>query len=338
MAKKINLGIIGAGKISDIHLETFGKNVNVSLVSIADIDNKLATEKAEKYGIKKVYKNYLDIINDINIDVIDILLPHYLHAKVSIEAIQKGKIIICEKPFVTKLSDGKEVIKNATLNKASIYLKHYLRYSSSHLKMKKMINDGIIGTPYLIKCFYTCNSVKGMNNKKSWKGNIKEAGGGVLIDAGIHVVDFLQDIFGNPRAVMCECKKIFTKLKSKGEDLAIMNIEFPNKVVAEITCTSNDSSYGFRWEKHIFGSKGSVHIIDYGKKYNELLLYKDGTMVMKEIEDDWWNQANKNNLNDIINRIIDGKNPIVSLEAAYLGLKTILKAYASSKKKKWLKV
>ena len=338
MTKKINLGIIGAGKISDIHLETFSKNVNVSLVSIADVDIKLATEKAGKYGIGKICKNYLDIINDINIDAVDILLPHHLHAKASIEAIRKGKIVICEKPFVIKLSDAKKLIKETVLNKASMYLKHYLRYSSSHLEMKKMINNGIIGKPYLIKCFYTCNSVKGMNDKKSWKGNIKKAGGGVLMDAGIHVVDFLQDIFGRPVSVMCECKQIFTKLKSKGEDLAIMNIEFPNNVMAEITCTSNDSSYGFRWEKHVFGSKGSVHIIDYGKKHNELLLYKGGIVVIKETENDWWNQANKNNLNDIIDRIINEKNPIVSLETAYSGLKTILKAYDSSKKKKWLKV
>jgi len=335
---KIKIGIIGAGKISDVHLETFSKNKNVSIVSIADADIKLAAEKAKKYDIKKIKKKYSQIVNDPEVDVVDVLLPHYLHAAVSLMAIRNGKVVICEKPFVTKLSEAKEIIRATKVNKIPLYLKHYLRYSSSHLEVKDLIHKGVIGTPYLVQCLYTCNSVKGMNDKNSWKGNIKKAGGGVLIDAGVHVVDFLQDIFGNPKSVACECKQIFTKLRSKGEDLAMMNLEFPKNVMAEITCTSNDTSYGFRWEKHIFGSEGSLHIIDYGKNKNELVLYKDGNMVMKEIENDWWNQANKNNLNDIVNRIIYKKNPAVDLETAYLGLRTIFKAYESAKIGKRLKL
>jgi len=335
---KVKIGIIGAGKISEMHLKTLSKNKYVSLVSIADTDVGLATEKAKKYKIKKIENNHLKLVNDPNIDVVDILLPHYLHAKVSSAAIFNGKTVICEKPFATKILDAKKLVKETKLNKVPVHLKHYLRYSSSHLKLKRLMHEGVIGMPYLVKCLYTCNSVKGMNDKNSWKGNIKEAGGGVLIDAGVHVVDFLQDIFGNPKSVACECKQVLTKLKSKGEDLAIMNVEFPNNVMAEITCTSNDTSYGFRWEKHIFGSEGSLHIIDRGKNKNELLLYKNGNVILKEVENDWWNIANKNNLNDIIDRIIHKKNPAVNMETAYLGLRTILKAYESAKNGKKLKL
>jgi len=159
---KVKLGIIGAGKISDIHLKTFSKNKNVSLVSITDVNIALATEKAEKYGIQKVENSYLDVISDPGVDVVDILLPHYLHAKVSLKAIRKGKAIICEKPFVIKLEDAKKLIRETKKNKISMHLKHYLHYSLSHLKIKKMIQDGLIGKPYLVKCLYTCNSVNGM--------------------------------------------------------------------------------------------------------------------------------------------------------------------------------
>lgn len=335
---KIKIGILGAGKISDIHLETLNRNKNVSLVSIADANFELATERAKQYGIRKVESNYSKILNDPEVDAVDILLPHHLHYKVSMDAILRGKTIICEKPFVTTLSDAKSLIKTEKTNKIPIHLKHYLRYSASHSKLKKLLREGVIGTPYLVKCLYTCNSVDGMNDKKSWKGNIKEAGGGVLMDAGVHVVDFLQDIFGNPKSVSSECKQIFTKLKSKGEDLAMMNVEFPNNVMAEITCTSNDTSYGFRWEKHIFGSEGSLHIIDYGKKKNELLLYKNGEVIMRESEDNWWNQANKNILDDIVDRIVKKEDPVVSLTTAYLGLKTILRAYESAKVGKRLEI
>ncbi len=335
---KIKIGILGAGKISDIHLETLGKNKHVSLVSISDSNLELATKKAKQYGIEKIESDYSKILNDPEIDVVDILLPHHLHYRASMDAIHRGKVVICEKPFVIKLSDAKSLMKINKTKNISIHLKHYLRYSASHSKLKKLLHEGIIGTPYLVQCFYTCNSVAGMNDKRSWKGNIKEAGGGVLMDAGVHVVDFLQDIFGNPRSVSSECKQIFTKLKIKGEDLAMINLEFPNNVMAEITCTSNDTSYGFRWEKHIFGSEGSLHIIDYGKNKNELLLYKNGEVVMREDEDDWWNQANKNILNDIIGKIINKEKPTVDLNTAYIGLKTIIKAYESAKAGKRLKI
>lgn len=158
------------------------------------------------------------------------------------------------------------------------------------------------------------------------------------MDAGVHVIDFLQDIFGNPMSVSSECKQVFTKLKTKGEDLAMINLEFPNNVMAEITCTSNDTSYGFRWEKHVFGSEGSLHIIDCGKDKNELLLYKNGKVVIRESEDDWWNQTNKNILNDIISKIINKEKPSVDLNTAYVGLKTIIKAYESAKAGKRIKI
>lgn len=329
--KKLKIGVLGAGEISDIHLEIFGRNPNVSVIAIADIDIKLAKEKALRYNIKRISNDCNDIIKSKDIDVIDILLSHFLHADIAIESLRNNKIVICEKPLAVSISGANRVIREVKKTGIKLYLKHYFRYLQAHKRIKELINKGEIGRPYLANCLYTTNSIKNMNDENTWKGNIIEAGGGVLLDAGIHMIDYLQYLFGDPVSVFANCKKNFTQLKTKSEDLAILNADLPNNITANIICTCSDTSFGFRWEKHFFGSKGSLHLIDYGKNRNELILIKNKEIQWKETENNWWYNANKKALNDIIGRIIKKQDPPISLNTAFIGLKTILSAYISSK-------
>lgn len=330
MHNKLRIGIIGLGNISAVHIKTFQNEAAVQIASLADVNRTLLENHSGIVGTRLCF-DYHDVLNDPSIDIVDILLPHYLHAKVIEEALCAGKEVICEKPFVTNARDADKIIHIAKKTKKRVYLKQYLRFVGLHKKIKELLDGGAIGIAYLTHCVFTTDTVSEYSDPNSWRGNMHEAGGGVFMDVGVHMVDLLQWFFGNPISVCATVKKNFSSLPQKGEDLAVVTIEFPHNIVANIVCTSADSSYGFRWEKHFFGSEGSLHLEDDKKQLMSLTLRKERAEVTHISERDWWNLANRSALLDIIERVRVNKNPLVSLEDAGIAIRTICSAYDSAR-------
>lgn len=334
MTSKLRIGIIGLGRISAIHIKTYQDNEKVSIYSIAENNTRLLV--AHEHLVKKgrAFTDYRLMIKDPDIDVVAILLPHYLHAPVIQEALRAGKHVICEKPLVT---DPKDVDRIRRLSQATgkyVYLKQYFRFSALHHEAMKMILEGVIGTPYLVSCLYTVDAKDEFNNPLSWRFNKVEGGGGVFMDVGVHMLDYLQELFGNPLSVTAMTKNMFSSLPTKGEDVSVVTLEYRGGIAVNIICTAGDSSYGFRWEKHFFGSEGSIHIDDTGKRRMNLMVRKNNRNEIQKQEKNWWEHANSAALNDIISRITRHEPPAISLGDAGKTLHAIRKAYASGKQRK----
>ncbi|HUD19155.1 MAG TPA: Gfo/Idh/MocA family oxidoreductase [Patescibacteria group bacterium] len=327
----MKVGIIGLGTISAIHVRAFDAHPSVQISAIAESDRMLLRKHAGLAPPGHQYRDYHDLLKDKDVDVVDILLPHSLHAPVIREALQAGKHVICEKPLVINPNDITSISALSKRMSKSVYPKQYFRFSSLHQKAKALMSRGDIGRPYLISATYTVNALDSFTNLGSWRGNTKEAGGGILMDVGIHMIDYLMELFGDPLSVWATAKKNFSSLPTKGEDLTVTTIEFRQNIVASMICTAADSSYGFRWEKHIFGSEGSIHLTDDGKTHMELVLRKNGEVVVTETEDNWWDHANLGAITDIVDRIIRGEPPAVSLLEVKEAIQVITGAYQSAK-------
>lgn len=332
----LHLGIIGLGRISDIHIRTFAHNKNVSIESLVDIRRNVVGQKASLLGIKKFSTDYRSILRDPSIDAVDILLPHHLHATCIIEALESGKHVICEKPLALSLPDIDRIKRVSQKTKKYVHVKHYFRYARFHRQLKDVLTNEGIGKPYLVHCLYTTSSIDHYNDPMSWKGDRRKAGGGVLIDTGFHMVDLLQYLFGSPISVYGVGKRNFSPFFRKGEDLSVTVLEYPHNMVATLTCTSADTSLGNRWEKRFFGSNGSIHIADHGRDKMISEFWKNDHVVRVEDERNWWDNANSSALNDCIDRIIADRPPAVSLAESRTVLQTILLAYQSSQEGKKL--
>jgi predicted dehydrogenase len=139
--EKIRLGFIGAGGISRFHMAAAAKLADrVTLQAVCDINETAAEEKAEKYGIRFVYTDYKDLLASPDIDAVIITLPNFLHAKVSVEALEAGKHVLCEKPMVTNAAEAHAVIRawdqsgkqfmvsmNNRFRKAAQWIHHYVQ-------------------------------------------------------------------------------------------------------------------------------------------------------------------------------------------------------------------
>jgi predicted dehydrogenase len=100
---KIYIGVIGAGSISEVHLQAYVKNPDVVLYAICDLNEQRAKEKADKYGAAKVYTDFHEMLADSHIDGVSICTWNNTHAEISIAALEAGKHVLVEKRCVEQL-------------------------------------------------------------------------------------------------------------------------------------------------------------------------------------------------------------------------------------------
>lgn len=326
--------MIGLGNISNIHMETYERRDDVWVKAIADSSHGLLLQRSKEWGIRETYPDYQFMLKDPDIDVIDIMTPHFMHAQCVCDALAAGKTVICEKPLTTTTQDLARIMQAIKKSKKHVYVKQYLRFSEALQKMKHLITEGVIGKPYYIYCIFTSHSVHDYQNPHTWKGNRIEAGGGIFMDVGVHIIDVLQSIFGSPVSAYAQLKKISTTLPQKGEDVASAILEFPDGLLTNIACTENDTGYKFRWEVHIYGPDGVMNVIDQGKKEKTLQVIKENNIIFEYVEQNWWKSANIGAIDDIITKIASHEPPLVSLTEVGSTLRTILASYRSSQTQK----
>ena len=328
---RIRVGIIGLGNISTVHIAAILASRDAVIYAIADVDTEKLNKKIMESRCDNAFTDYHKILQDPNVDMVDILLPHERHAEVVCEVLAAGKHVLCEKPLVTNVRDISRIQTLARKMNRHVYIKQYFRFSVLHKQLQKDVANGVIGRPYLVSCLYTTNDVLAYNDPTSWRGNVKEAGGGIWMDVGVHIIDYLQELFGDPLSVFALTKRNFSPLSSKGEDLSAVTVEFDGGIVANILCSASDTSFGFRWEKRFFGSEGSIHLTDSGKFNMRSILQKNGKEVAESTEQYWWKNANIKAIQDVLGRIARDEPPAISLEEARRTLEVVSGAYISAR-------
>lgn len=330
---RLKVGIIGLGKMSEIHLSTLSANKSVEIEAVAEINPQLLKQKQNQYGFKNAYRDYHKILEDKSIAAVDIILPHYLHAQIVCEALLHGKSVICEKPLALKDADFVKIGKIEKTTHQQAHAKHYLRHSYFHCELRDLVRQGKIGKIRLVDFNYHADTKPDMQNRFSWRGNLREAGGGIFQDVGIHAVDMLVGMFGRPKSVFAIMQKIHSKLSFKGEDQAVVCLSYPEMLVT-ITCDGSNTAVAPGWQKTFWGDLGTLKIEDLGKSRQKLSLIRNYKKVFEKEDVNWWDKTNQNALNEIIGKIIHHQPPTVSLMDARLTQRIITAAYLSAKSRK----
>lgn len=330
----VKIGLLGVGYISQIHHQAFDNHPQAEVVAICDTNQKLLKQRQTEFGSSvTVFSEPAQLISNDQVDVVDILLPHYLHTDFIIQSLKAGKNVICEKPPAINHKDLSRLNKLSRSQQNKVHLKYYFQFAELHQKLKGMIQQRVIGDIYFVDCTYTTNALESFTDK-SWKNTIIQGGGGILMDVGIHMIDLLQTILDKPKAVTANTHKHSSAKKNKGETLATITLEYPQNILVKVTCIANDPSRTFHWEKRFYGNHGMIEVIDFGHDLMELRLYQDNEQKTLFRQQNWWADANQSSLANIVSNIYHQLPPVKSLKDATYGVKTILSAYQSSQKKK----
>ena len=131
MRGKVRLGVIGLGWAGREHLKGYLKCGNAEPIAICDFDKDLLREVATTYNVRKTYTDYRELLADEDIDAVSICLPNYLHCPVTVEALDAGKHVICEKPPALNAEEAQLMADRAEENGKILMYAMVMRFSSS---------------------------------------------------------------------------------------------------------------------------------------------------------------------------------------------------------------
>lgn len=133
---KLKIGVIGCGTIAKYrHLPEYDANPEVELVAVCDLEPERAEAYAEQYGAKAL-TDYNELLQIEELDAVSVCLPNYLHAPVTIDALNAGKHVLCEKPMATSREEAEQMIEAAAQNGKKLMIGHNQRFVAAHKKRK----------------------------------------------------------------------------------------------------------------------------------------------------------------------------------------------------------
>ena len=206
--KKINIGFIGAGNIAETMAKTIAKIKEVESYAVSARDLKRSKAFAKKYGFKKFYGSYEEMLQDEKIDLVYIATPHSHHYEHIKLCLNNNKNVICEKAFTVNAKQAREVLILAKKKKLLLAEAIWTRYMPSRQIINDTIKSGIIGkvTSLTANLGYVINKVPRLIEP--------ELAGGALLDVGVYTINFALMVFGNKiKKIDSSCVKT-----SKGVD------------------------------------------------------------------------------------------------------------------------
>lgn len=200
----IKVGIIGAGMIAHgSHAEAFGKEPDVEIAAVADVDSARGVEFGEKFSIPRVFTSYEQMLREVDLDAVSVALPVFLHAPATIAALKAGKHVLCEKPMARNLAEAEEMVATASNSKRKLQVYWRYRFSREATKARELIASGRLGEVHYARTVglrwrgrpgFDAN----MSRFGKWFGRKNEAGGGTVMDIGGYAIDLVMGLLGFP--------------------------------------------------------------------------------------------------------------------------------------------
>ncbi len=204
MANRLKIGIIGCGGIANgKHMPSLKAINRADIVAFCDLIEEKATKAAAEYGVQnaKVYTDYHELLNDKDIDVVYVLTPNRMHAPISIDALNAGKHVMCEKPMAKTAEDARKMVEAAKKSGKKLTIGYQHRHKPESRFLKSCIERGDLGDIYYAHAYAIRR--RGTPNWGVFLNEF-EQGGGPLIDIGTHSLDVTLYLMNNykPRMVV----------------------------------------------------------------------------------------------------------------------------------------
>ncbi len=187
---QIGCGVIGCGRISEVHFSALAKLPDVRLACVADINPETAQRQAEKHGAARWVTDYHELLADAAVDAVVVCVPTFCHAEVVCAAAAAGKHVLCEKPIALTLEDGARMTAACEAAGVRFQVAFVRQFSSEWLKLREVIQSGRLGRPVIWR-----HSVGIRVPPLRWFVDAQK-GGGPFVDGLVHDYDFARSIFG----------------------------------------------------------------------------------------------------------------------------------------------
>lgn len=204
--EKLRVGIIGVGRIADMHYQGYAKNPRAEVRAICDADHALLERRVTERCVEKTYHDFEQLLEDADIDAVDVVTPHYLHAPMTIAALEAGKHVSVQKPMALTTTDADAMIAMVERTGKRLRVIDNYRFHPPFVRAKEIIESGGIGEPMSIHIKTASGTApEGWEIPRSsheWRSNPAQSGdGSVLFDHGHHVWTIARYLLGDMERV-----------------------------------------------------------------------------------------------------------------------------------------
>ncbi len=267
--KKWKMAIVGAGNIAGKMAATIREMETVESYAVASRDLERARQFAKKYGFKKVYGSYIEMLQNEKVDLVYIATPHSHHYEHMKLCINYEKNILCEKPFTVNGRQAQEIFQLAGKKGLFVGEAMWIRYMPMADTIRKLILDGVIGKVSLLTANlgYVLSEVPRMKKP--------ELAGGALLDLGCYPLHFASMMLGD------EVERIqsFAQMTPEGVDAQnIMLLSYTGNIMAQLnsTMTAQSDRQGI-----IYGDKGFL-VVENINNFESVTVYNEDYKVIEK--------------------------------------------------------
>lgn len=288
----LRVGIIGCGDISNLNVLGYIHSQDAELVAVADTDVKCAADKLERWGLRslKIYDDYKKMVDREDLDIVEILTPHYLHAPMAEYAAKAGVPgISVQKPLAHAIADCESMIEACKEAKVKLKLFENFRFYPPYLRAKELLDQGIIGEllNFRINTILTAGPSMPVGLRAHlWRIDLDKCGGGPLVyDDGIHKFSMALWLMGQERVekvyawidyftgVMDAPANIFWKYPSKNptilQNMVRWNFRWPQTCITPQIIMIATNSWKFLVQKVLCGlTNAPLEVISCQKRSN----------------------------------------------------------------------
>jgi predicted dehydrogenase len=293
MAKIIRLGVVGLG-IGGGHADQFRKLPDCEVTALSDLNPDRLNAVGDKLGIKNRYLKAEDMFAQAELDAVVVATPNKFHAPLTIAAFKRGLHVFCEKPMAMNLTEARAMKAAAVKARKRLMIDFSYRFLPMSMALKQQVDAGVVGPIYFGRTVW--HRQRGMPGFGGWFGNKELAGGGPLIDLGVHRIDLALWLMGHPEPVSVSgstynviAKRIATEQKKlyTVEDLACGIVKFANgaTLIVEASWALNVSEPEHMITS-LYGEKGAIVQKNVGGGYQfqaDLMTEENGCLFTKTL-------------------------------------------------------
>jgi predicted dehydrogenase len=345
---KMKVAIIGCGTIANsTHIKAYLANPAAEIKYFCDIQKERADKAVKDYGCGEAVEDYHVILSDPEVQAISVCTPNHVHASISIDCLRAGKNVLCEKPAARTYAEALEMQKVQHETGKVLNIGVVNRFNTGVNIIKSMIQNGDLGELYHVYIsFRSHRSIPGLGGAFTTKSI---AGGGALIDWGVHFLDIVMYCSGDPQPLTVT-GQAFSKLGRDMEKYSYVNMwagppnfegtyDVDDSVTAMIRTEGPTITVNGAWAQNIFvdemyidflGDKAGIRL-QYGKDFK---LYSAQNGALLETTPRYNSQDMfQNEIDSFLECIRTGEKSPAHIDTVILSSQIIQAIYDSSERR-----
>ncbi len=341
----VKYGVIGCGAIAQRrHLPEAAANPDSKVAAVADPVKERVEEIAKKYG-GKPFTDYKEMLKSGEVDAVVVCGPNATHAAMSIDALNAGKHVLCEKPMATTREDAAAMITAAEKNQKYLYIGMNQRLMPPHVRAKEILRSGRLGKVLSFRTSFKHPGPEGwsVDGGKSWFFKKGQAFMGVSGDLGVHKADLMRWLLGQEIVEIGGYVSTLDKRDPEGhlidlDDNAILAMKTDAGVIGSMILSW--TNYGKEENYTVIYCTNGVLSLGVDPTYGLVVDYRNGDREMHKVGEMSTNlkQVASGVIDSFTQDILKNKPPEVDGREGYKSLDVILTAMEASKQGKTLKI